>query len=173
MSAEQADNQVVDRPHDQLPNGPRRPLAGAFPDYTLRPTTARHRSPPVEHAGSLAASTLARRPGWAHRAPAPRSSIYARAAGVVPGEVHGPVDTESLSRRFRGLEPAVRLPTTSLLLVLLPDNGPPPAGQLRMARDVAQLGARVVVLGPTTSTRSLPHDPREPATVPRRPDDPL
>ncbi|MCW2623165.1 MAG: hypothetical protein JWL64_2767 [Frankiales bacterium] len=106
------------------------------------------------------------------RSPTPGSSVYGRAAASVPDAVRGRLSKDALLRRFRTLETSVRLPGTTLLLLVLPDPGPPPAEQLHLAQAVARLGARTVLLGPDL-VRSVPEDPRLPVSVALRKDDPL
>jgi hypothetical protein len=143
-----------------------------FPDYTLRPTSPTALPDPSAESERLRLAVRALQiPSAAHRAAAPRSSVYSRAAAAVPDEVRGPFDREALTRRFRTVETSVLLPGTSLLLHVLPDRGDAPAEFVRTATTLAGSGARAVLLG-----AEMPrHVPRgaEPATIPLRRDDPL
>ena len=117
-----------------------------------------------------AAVQALRSPQAAKRAPAPRSSVFGRAAAAVPGDTHPPADRSVLAARLRSVETSALLPGTSLALLVVPD----PRMAAELAGSCTQLvkgGATVVVLGP-----DLPRavaDRSRPLTVPLRSDDSL
>ncbi len=125
----------------------------------------------VDPAVRLRAAVQAlRAPEAAKRAPAPRSSVFGRAAAAVPDDTHPPADRAMLAARLRSVETSALLPGTTLALLVVPS--------LRVAAELAascaQLvkgGATVVILGP-----DLPRavaDRSRPLTVPLRADDSL
>jgi hypothetical protein len=123
-------------------------------------------------AAELRAAVLAlKAPQAAKRAPAPRSSVYGRAAAAVPGDVRQAATAEVLSARLRSVETSALLPGTTLALVVSPQPR-------RLTEDIArscdllvQARCTVVVLGP-----DLPRavsDRGRPLTIPLRSDDSL
>ncbi|MCW2777057.1 MAG: hypothetical protein JWN17_782 [Frankiales bacterium] len=126
-----------------------------------------------ESAQRLRAAVLAlRQPQAAKRAPAPRSSVYGRAAAAVPDDVHAPSTTVQLAARFRNAETTALMAGTSLCLVVLPTPGPPPPELARSLALLASGSAVVVVLGPSVP-RDVPADRSRPLLVPLRADDSL
>lgn len=123
-------------------------------------------------AEQLRAAVLAlRAPQAAKRAPAPRSSVYGRAAAAVPGDVRQAAPSAVLEARLRAVETSALLPGTTLALVVSPLAAALPAEVDRSCRLLADGGATVVVLG-----RDLPRavaDRRRPLSVPLRRDDQL
>jgi hypothetical protein len=126
---------------------------------------------PVDPAAALRQAVQAlRQPQAAKRAPAPRSSVYGRAAAAVPADAHGPASRAVLESRLRSVETSALLPGTTLALVVVPNR----IIAEEMAATCAQLvrgGATVVVLGP-----QLPRavaDRSRPLSVPLRADDAL
>lgn len=117
-----------------------------------------------------AAVQALRAPKAALRAPAPRSSVFGRAAAAVPGDTHGPTDRSVLATRLRSVETSALLPGTTLALLVVPSS----AVAADLAASCEQLvagGATVVMLGP-----DLPRavqDRRRLLTVPLRSDDSL
>ncbi len=121
----------------------------------------------------LRAAVLAlRAPQAAKRAPAPRSSVYGRAAAAVPADVHQPASREQLVNRFRTAETTALMAGTTLCLVVLPTTGPPPPELARSLALMTASGATVVVLGPSVP-RDVPADRSRPLLVPLRADDSL
>lgn len=117
-----------------------------------------------------AAVQALRSPQAAHRAPAPESSVYGRAAAAVPHDAHGPSCSAELAARLRSVETTALLPGTTLALVVVP--GPALAAEvLASCGQLVRAGATAVVLGP-----DLPRavsDRSRPLTVPLRGDDAL
>ena len=117
-----------------------------------------------------AAVQALRAPQAAKRAPAPRSSVFGRAAAAVPDDAHPPADRCVLQARMRSVETSALLPGTTLALLVVPS----PIVAAELAASCAQLvrgGATVVLLGP-----DLPRavaDRSRPLTVPLRADDSL
>jgi hypothetical protein len=117
-----------------------------------------------------AAVQALRAPQAAHRAPAPRSSVFGRAAAAVPQDSHPPADRSVLTARMRSVETSALLPGTTLALLVVPNA----RLAAELAGSCAQLvkgGATVVLLGP-----DLPRavtDRSRPLTVPLRADDSL
>jgi hypothetical protein len=69
----------------------------------------------------LRAAVLAlRAPQAAKRAPAPRSSVYGRAAAAVPADVRQAAPAAVLEARLRTVETSALLPGTRLALVVNP-----------------------------------------------------
>lgn len=117
-----------------------------------------------------AAVQALRAPQAAKRAPAPRSSVFGRAAAAVPDDAHPPVERAVLAARLRSVETSALLPGTTLALLVVPSLRV--AGELSASCDqLVRGGATVVVLGP-----DLPRavsDRSRPLTVPLRADDSL
>lgn len=117
-----------------------------------------------------AAVQALRAPEAAKRAPAPRSSVFGRAAAAVPGDTHAPADRAVLAARLRSVETSALLPGTSLALLVVPSAHM--AAELSGSCDqLVRAGATVVVLGP-----DLPRavsDRTRPLSVPLRADDSL
>ena len=117
-----------------------------------------------------AAVQALRAPKAAQRAPAPRSSVYGRAAAAVPGDCHAPAERAVLTARLRSVETSALLPGTTLALLVVPSASV--AAELAAScEQLVQGGATVVVLGP-----DLPRavsDRSRPLTVPLRSDDAL
>lgn len=117
-----------------------------------------------------AAVQALRAPQAAKRAPAPRSSVFGRAAAAVPDDTHPAADRSVLAARLRSVETSALLPGTTLALLVVPD----PRMAVDLAASCEQLvrgGVTVVVLGP-----DLPRavtDRSRPLTVPLRADDSL
>lgn len=117
-----------------------------------------------------AAVQALRAPEAAKRAPAPRSSVFGRAAAAVPHDTHPPADRIVLAARVRSVETSALLPGTTLALLVVPSA----RVAAELSESCAQLvkgGATVVVLGP-----DLPRavsDRSRPLTVPLRADDSL
>ena len=129
--------------------------------------------PLEQHTQRLRAAVLAlRAPEVAQRAPAPRSSVYGRAAAAVPDDAHEPAPRAVLEARFRGVETGAFQPGTELVLVVLPDPGPLPGPLRRSTTLMASAGATVVALGPHL-VRDVSADRSRPLCVPLRRDDPL
>lgn len=117
-----------------------------------------------------AAVQALRAPQAAQRAPAPRSSVFGRAAAAVPDDTHPPADRALLAARLRSVETSALLPGTVLALLVVPGA----RGAAELAGSCAQLvkgGATVVVLGPDLPRRVA--DRSQPLTVPLRADDSL
>lgn len=126
---------------------------------------------PADAALRLRAAVQAlRAPQAAQRAPAPRSSVFGRAAAAFPGDTHSPVDRTVLTARLRSVETSALLPGTTLALMVVPS----PAVAADLAASCDQLvrgGATVVLLGPDLPRRVS--DRSRPLTVPLRADDSL
>lgn len=126
----------------------------------------------VPTADQLRAAVLAlRAPQAAKRAPAPRSSVYGRAAAAVPDDVRQASTSSVLQARLRSVETSALLPGTALALVVTPLPDRLPAELARSCDLLATAGATVLALG-----RDLPrvvHDQSRPLTVPLRRDDAL
>jgi hypothetical protein len=116
-----------------------------------------------------AAVRALRQPQALHRAPAPTSSVFGRAAAAVPADVGRPTTRAALQARFRTVETSALLAGTTMVLVVLPDPGPAPAEVLATADIVVRGGGRVVLLGPSMPRRV----DTQPVTVPLRTDDDL
>ena len=117
-----------------------------------------------------AAVQALRAPESAQRAPAPRSSVFGRAAAAVPDDTHLPADRTVLQARMRSVETSALLPGTTLALLVVPSA--------RLAAELAESctqlvrgGATVVVLGPDLPR--LVSDRSRPLSVPLRGDDSL
>lgn len=125
-----------------------------------------------EGAAALRAAVLAlRTPQAARRAPAPRSSVYGRAAAAVPSDVRQAAVAEVLAARLRSVETSAMLPGTSLALVVSPLPRRLPDDIARSCDLLVKAGASVVALGP-----DLPRavsDRSRTLTVPLRADDSL
>ena len=117
-----------------------------------------------------AAVQALRAPEAAKRAPAPRSSVFGRAAAAVPADTHPPADRTVLAARMRSVETSALLPGTTLALLVVPSARV--AAELSGSCDqLVRGGATVVILGP-----DLPRavaDRSRPLTVPLRADDSL
>lgn len=126
---------------------------------------------PADAALRLRAAVQAlRAPQAATRAPAPRSSVFGRAAAAVPGDTHAPVDRTVLAARLRSVETSALLPGTTLALLVVPSA----AIAAELAGSCEQMvrgGATVVLLGPDLPRRVS--DRTKPLTVPLRVDDSL
>ena len=126
-----------------------------------------------EQVQQLRAAVLAlKAPQAAKRAPAPRSSVFGRAAAAVPADVRPRASRETLDARFRNTETSALMAGTTMALVVHPDLGalPPP---LRRTLDLLAAGGAVVLaLGPGMP-RDVPADRSRPITVPLRADDEL
>jgi hypothetical protein len=111
-----------------------------------------------------------RAPEVAKRAPAPRSSVFGRAAAAVPDDAHPPASREVLSSRLRSVETSALLPGTTLALLVVPSAAV--AAELSgSCQQLVRGGATVVVLGP-----GLPRevaDRSRPLSIPLRADDAL
>ena len=117
-----------------------------------------------------AAVQALRAPQAAKRAPAPRSSVFGRAAAAVPGDTHPPADRTVLQARMRSVETSALLPGTTLALLVVPSA----RVAAELAESCTQLvrgGATVVVLGPDLPR--LVADRSRPLSVPLRSDDSL
>lgn len=117
-----------------------------------------------------AAVQALRAPEAAQRAPAPRSSVFGRAAAAVPGDAHAPVDGTVLAARLRSVETSALLPGTTLALIVVPSTGVVAELEASCAQ-MARNGATVVLLGPDLPRRVS--DRSRPLTVPLRADDSL
>ncbi len=127
----------------------------------------------AEQSARLRAALLAlRQPGAAKRAPAPRSSVWSRTSSAVPGEVQQAASRALLAPRVRNAETTALLPGTSLVLLLVPDEGPLPPSLQRSTGLVAGTGCPVVVLGPQLP-RDVSRTAGRPVCVPLRRDDPV
>jgi hypothetical protein len=121
--------------------------------------------------GLRAAVLALRAPQAAKRAPAPRSSVYGRAAAAVPGDVRQATSSEVLAARLRTVETSALLPGTAMALVVSPLPGQLPEALGRSADLLARAGSTVVALGP-----DLPRhvqDRTRVLSVPLRADDSL
>lgn len=125
------------------------------------------------HAQRLRAAVLAlKAPQAAKRAPAPRSSVYGRAAAAVPEDTHPSATREQLAARFRNAETTALMAGTTLCLVVQPTPGPPPPELVRGLGLLTASGATALVLGPSVP-RDVPADRSRPLLVPLRADDSL
>lgn len=123
-------------------------------------------------AARLRAAVLAlRAPQAAKRAPAPRSSVFGRAAAAAPADVRPPASRAHLVSRFRNAETAALMAGTTLCLVVLPTPGPPPPELVTSLELVVRGGAVAVVLG--SGVPRAVSDRSRPLTVPLRADDAL
>ena len=117
-----------------------------------------------------AAVQALRAPQAAKRAPAPRSSVFGRAAMAVPDDTHPPAGRDVLQARMRSVETSALLPGTTLALLVVPST----VVAAELTASCAQLvkaGATVLRLGP-----DLPRavsDRSRPLTIPLRADDSL
>ena len=102
---------------------------------------------PVDAARLRAAVLALKAPQAAKRAPAPRSSVYGRAAAAVPGDVRQAASADVLAARLRSVETSALLPGTSLALVVSPTARSLPDETERCARQLSAAGATVVALG--------------------------
>ena len=84
------------------------------------------------------------------RAPAPSSSVFGRAAAIVPADVRPPASTEALTSRFRNVETTALMSGTTMALVVLPDPGDVPPALRRSLELLVAAGATVLVLGQET-----------------------
>jgi hypothetical protein len=120
----------------------------------------------------LRAAVLAlRAPQAAKRAPAPRSSVYGRAAMAVPADVRQAAPAEVLTARLRSVETSALLPGTTLALFVSPTPRLLPGETARSCALLSAAGCTVVALGP-----DLPRDVSDrsrPLSVPLRADDSL
>jgi hypothetical protein len=123
-------------------------------------------------AEQLRAAVLAlKAPKAAKRAPAPRSSVYGRAAAAVPGDVRQAATSAVLAARLRAVETSALLPGTQLALVVSPQPLVLPPDTARSCEQLASAGTTVVALGP-----DLPRavsDRTRPLSVPLRDEDSL
>lgn len=126
----------------------------------------------AQQSRDLRAAVLAlRSPETAKRAPAPRSSVYGRAAAAVPRDVGERSTRGRLEGRFRTVETSALLPGTSLVLLVVADAGPLAPALRTSLQALVRGGSTVVALG-----RDVPRDvadPTRPVTVPLRSDDDL
>lgn len=104
------------------------------------------------------------------RAPAPRSSVYGRAAAAVPGDVRQAAVTDVLTARLGTVETSALLPGTALALVVTP-VAPLPEAFALTCQLIVDNGATVVALGPELKREVS--DRSRPLSVPLRPDDSL
>jgi len=118
-----------------------------------------------------AAVQALRAPQTANRAPAPRSSVFGRAAAAVPADAHPATPRALLEGRFRSVETSALLPGTTMALLVLPHPGGPSADLLRSSRLLVGSGATVLMLGPDMPRQVS--DRTAPLTVPLRRDDSL
>lgn len=126
---------------------------------------------PGESALRLRAAVQAlRAPEAAKRAPAPRSSVFGRAAAAVPDDTHPAAEPAVLQARLRSVETSALLPGTTLALLVVP-SARMAATLTASCTQLVKGGATVVVLGPDLP-RSV-SDRSRPLTVPLRADDPL
>lgn len=120
----------------------------------------------------LRAAVLAlKAPQAAKRAPAPRSSVYGRAAAAVPDDVRQAARSSVLEARLRSVETSALLPGTSMALVVSPSARTLPPETARSVELLAASGCTVLALG-----RDLPRtvtDRSRPLSVPLRADDSL
>jgi hypothetical protein len=128
---------------------------------------------PDLHVERLRAAVLAlKEPQAAKRAPAPRSSVFGRAAAAVPADVRPRTTREALDARFRSVETSALMAGTTITLLVLPDADPVPPALRRSLELIVSAGAVVVVLG-RELPRDVPADRSRPLTVPLRRDDHL
>lgn len=124
-----------------------------------------------EHSEALRAAVLKlKAPLVSKRAPAPRSSVYGRAAAAVPDDVRPPTSRESLTARFRNVETTALMAGTTMALVVLPDPGPVPTSLLRSLELLVAARATVLVLAPDVPRQI---DRSQVLTLPLRADDDL
>ncbi len=124
---------------------------------------------PADAALRLRAAVQAlRAPQAAKRAPAPRSSVFGRAAAAVPSDTHPAVDRTVLAARLRSVETSALLPGTTLALLVVP-SAVIAAELAGSCEQMVHGGATVVVLGPGLPRRVS--DRTKPLTVPLRVDD--
>ena len=102
---------------------------------------------PADAARLRAAVLALKAPQAAKRAPAPRSSVYARAAAAVPGDVRQAASADVLAARLRSVETSALLPGTALALVVSPTPRSLPDETERCSRQLSAAGATVVALG--------------------------
>lgn len=127
---------------------------------------------PADPGARLRAAVLAlRAPQAAQRAPAPRSSVYGRAAAAVPADVRQAARTCVLAARMRTVETSALLPGTTLALVVSPTPRALPPETARSCELLAAGPANVVTLG-VDLARSV-SDRGRPLAVPLRSDDSL
>ena len=120
----------------------------------------------------LRAAVMAlRAPQAAKRAPAPRSSVYGRAAAAVPGDVRQAAPSSVLEARLRTVETSALLPGTTMALVVSPLAGALPEAVVRSVEQLSRAGGTVVALGPDLPRRV--QDRTRPLSVPLRADDSL
>ncbi|MGB8652159.1 MAG: hypothetical protein WCD35_16025 [Mycobacteriales bacterium] len=130
-------------------------------------------SPLDQQAAQLRAAVLKlKAPAVAKRAPAPRSSVFGRAAAAVPDDVRPATSRAALEARFRHVETNALMAGTTMCLVVLPDSGELPDALLRSLTLLVKAKVTVLVLGRDIQ-RDVPADRSRPLTVPLRPDDDL
>ena len=123
-------------------------------------------------AEQLRAAVLAlRAPQAAKRAPAPRSSVYGRAAAAVPSDVRQAATADVLAARLRTVETSALLPGTTLALFVSPTARSLPEETARSTEQLSAGGCTVVALGPDLPRRVT--DRSRPLSVPLRADDSL
>lgn len=121
----------------------------------------------------LRAAVLAlRQPQAAKRAPAPRSSVYGRAAAAVPADTHPASGMPVLLSRFRAVRTTAQMSGTTMVLVVLPARAASLPDLLAELAAPVRAGATALLLG-TDLPRDVPPDRSRPLTVPLRTDDPL
>lgn len=124
-----------------------------------------------EHTDALRAAVLRlRAPQVSKRAPAPTSSVFGRAAAAVPGDVRPPTTREALGARFRNVETTALMSGTTMVLVVLPDEGPVPLDLRRSLELLVAARCIAVALGPDIP-REI--DRARPLTLPLRAGDAL
>lgn len=126
---------------------------------------------PVDAAHLRAAVLALKAPQAAQRAPAPRSSVYGRAAAAVPSDVRQAAASTVLAARLRSVETSALLPGTALALLVSPVPRRLPDETQRCAELLAAAGATVVALGVDLPRRV--GDRSAPLSVPLRADDSL
>jgi hypothetical protein len=133
------------------------------------PVSRGSEAPDAEH---LRAAVLAlKSPHAAKRAPAPRSSVYGRAAAAVPGDVRQAAPSAVLAARVRSVETSALLPGTALALLVSPTPRALPEETARSCALLAASGSVVLALGPDLPRRV--GGDGEPLSVPLRADDSL
>lgn len=121
----------------------------------------------------LRAAVLALKvPHASKRAPAPRSSVFGRAAAAVPADVRRRTSRDALEARFRNVETSALMSGTTLALLVQPDRGPLPPTLQRSLQLMVAAKAVVLALGPEMP-RDIPADRSGPLTLPLREDDDL
>lgn len=126
-----------------------------------------------ESAMALRAAVLRlKAPQVSKRAPAPTSSVFGRAAAAVPADLRPATTRDALNARFRNVETTALMSGTTLVLVVVPDEGVVPQSLLRTLDLLVASHAVAVVLGPELP-RDVPADRSRPITVPLRGDDDL